>query len=78
MTRAGNYSGSLCLLLGAFARYLRSGVRKFRRSPGGWITVAPKNKSRQIGYFFVVGLNPIGWEGLRACGTLIDNAAMAW
>jgi hypothetical protein len=41
-------------------------------------TCHPKNKSRQIGYSFVVGLNPIGWEGLRACGTLIDNAAMAW
>ena len=77
MTRAGTIPGSLCLLLGVFARYLHFGVLKFRRSPGEWRT-APKDKSRQIGYFFVVGLNPIGWEGLRACGTLIDNAAMAW
>lgn len=77
MTRAGTIPGSLCLLLGVFARYLHFGVLKFRRSPCEWRTIAPKNKSRQIGYFFVVGLNPIGWEGLRACGTLIDNAAIA-
>lgn len=78
MTRAGTIPGSFYLLSGVFVRYLRFGVLKFRRSPGGWRTCRPKNKSRQIGYFFVVGLNPIGWEGLRACGTLIDNAAMAW
>lgn len=77
MTRAGNCPGSLGLLLGAFVRYLCFGALKFRQSPGEWRTCRPKNKSRQIGYFFVVGLNPIGWEGLRACGTLIDNAAIA-
>ena len=78
MTRAGTILGSLYLLSGAFVCYLRFGMLKFRRSPGEWRTCLPKDKSRQIGYFFVVGLNPIGWEGLRACGTLIDNAAMAW
>lgn len=78
MTRAGNYLGSLCLSLGVFARYLCCGMPKFRRSSGKWITIAQRAKARQIGYFFVVGLNPIGWEGLRACGTLIDNAAIAW
>ena len=77
MTRAGTIPGSFYLLSGVFVRYLRFGVLKFRRSPGGWRTCRPKNKSRQIGYFFVVGLKPIGREGLRACGTLIDNAAIA-
>lgn len=31
------------------------------------------------GYFLPsVRLNPIGWPTLRACGTLIDSAAIAW
>lgn len=77
MTRAGNYSGSLCLLLGAFARYLQMGLRNFVDLLTGEYLYHPKRKNRPIGYFFVVGLNPIGWEGLRACGTFIDNAAIA-
>nr|DAE96802.1 MAG TPA: hypothetical protein [Caudoviricetes sp.]DAX92293.1 MAG TPA: hypothetical protein [Caudoviricetes sp.] len=36
MTRAEIIPGSLCLLSGVFVRYLRFGMLKFRRSPGGW------------------------------------------
>lgn len=33
------------------------------------------------GYSFASGcacLNPTGWDGLRACGNLTDNAPIAW
>lgn len=77
-TRAGNYPGSLCLSSGVFARYLQMCLRNLDDLPANGQLAIQRTKARQIDYFFVVGLNPIGWEGLRACGTLIDNAAIAW
>lgn len=45
MTRAGNYSDSLCLLSGAFARYLQVGLRNFDDLPANGELVAQRTKA---------------------------------